>query len=273
MRRLNVQFTQIEECIRTSLFAADALPKNPPLEAGEILLLQLVKTDAAHLGKLDSRIEFALVFERAEPDPTGAISLKHWPAAGKSWKYVFHCSRTIPTAPFSLENLSLSRDYGGQTQAIHIAPADELRIRPFIQGTLEARELSYVTNPRTLLQTIRNYDQVARLGPVQTSRVAEYQRRINDPWLGDALKVLYDHRCQVCTHDFRPRWGQAYADTRFVLPLNRGGEPVSSNIVVVCPNHDAIIDAASGVFDREQLAYRFPNGLVERIMLRDHLIA
>src|SRR5207302_6115184 len=123
MRRLNVQFTQIEECIRTALFAVDALPKNPPLQVGEELLLQLVKTDAAHLGKLDARVEFALIFDHAEEDLTGAVSRHHWPAASKTWKYILHCAHTIPTVPFSLENLALSRDYGAQTQAIHIAPA------------------------------------------------------------------------------------------------------------------------------------------------------
>lgn len=37
MRRLNVQFSQIEECIRKSLFALPGLPRNPPLRKGEPL--------------------------------------------------------------------------------------------------------------------------------------------------------------------------------------------------------------------------------------------
>lgn len=74
MRRLNVQFSQIEECIRKSLFAIDGLPANPPLKAGEELLLQLVKQDAVRLGKQSSRVEFALIFDHYEEDPTGEIS-------------------------------------------------------------------------------------------------------------------------------------------------------------------------------------------------------
>src|SRR5688500_16297774 len=108
MRRLNVQFSQIEECIRTSLFAVDSLPATPPLAKGELLLLQLVKDDARRLGKLERRIEFALVFDRAAPDLTGAISREHWPNAGKTWKYILYCSETEPTIPFSLEALGLS---------------------------------------------------------------------------------------------------------------------------------------------------------------------
>jgi len=112
LHRLNVQFTQIEECIRLSLFAVDMLPKNPRLRAGEELLLQLVKGDAARLGKLDSRVEFALIFDNVEEDTTGQVSRKHWPNAGKSWKYILHCSETVPTIPFSLEKLELRRTTG-----------------------------------------------------------------------------------------------------------------------------------------------------------------
>lgn len=42
MRRLNVQFSQIQECIEKSRFALPGLPANPPLANGEELLLQLV---------------------------------------------------------------------------------------------------------------------------------------------------------------------------------------------------------------------------------------
>jgi hypothetical protein len=272
MRRLNVQFTQIEECIRTSLFAVEALPRNPPLEPGEELLLQLVKTDADKLGKLDSRIEFALVFERAEEDPSGDLSRSHWPNAGKTWRYILHCSETVPTIPFSLEKLGLSRDYGGQVNPAYIEPGDAARIRPYIKGGAEPAELQGLVSVRDLLASIRGYDRIVRLSPVRTSQVREHERRLRDPWLGDALKLLYDHRCQICRNDFRPRYGVPYADTRFLLPVADGGEPVSRNLLVVCPNHDAIIGVAGAKYDDRALAFRFPNGLVEKIDLRDHLL-
>lgn len=272
MRRLNVRFTQIEECIRTSLFALDALPRNPPLEVGELLLLQLTKQDAERLGKLDSHIEFALVFERVELDPDGSISRQHWPNAGKTWKYIIHASETVPTAPFSLERLGLSSEYAGQSNAVFIEPADQEKIQPYVTTVVGAQRLPDVTNVHQLLQTIRNHDLVARLAPVRRTRVSEHERRLADPWLGDALKVLYDHRCQVCTHTFRPKYGVPYADTRFLQPIPEGGEPVSRNLVVVCPNHNAIIGATRATFDMNSLAFSFPNGLREPLTLRDHLL-
>ncbi len=252
------------------LFAMDSRPTFPP---GEELLLQLVKDDASAMGKLDGRIEFALVYDRSEIDHDGSISRLHWPNAEKVWKYILICSDVVAAIPFSLEKLPLGRSYAGQTQAIEIADEDESLIRPFLMGAARPEAMVDVAGPRAVLQTIRNHDRIVRVEPIRTTRVAEHTRRIGDPWLGNALKVLYDHRCQVCTHDFKPRWGVAYADTRFLNHPDTGGELVSDNLVVLCPNHNAIIGAANGAFERDSLSFRFPNGLREKLLLRDHLIA
>lgn len=271
MRRLNVQFSQIEECIRKSLFALPALPANPPLQKGEPLLLQLVLRDARPLGKENARIEFALIFDHVEEDPTGEISREHWPDADHTWRYILHCSETIPTIPFSLERLNLGKSYAGQMTAVHIDPADEQKIRPYLKGETPASELWSIASVEQLLRTIRNYDEVLRLSPARHSRVKEHTRRVPDSWLPDALKRFYNHRCQVCVHDFEPRYGLPYADVRIVE--RRPGMPVSRDVVVLCPNHDAIVGVADARFDRRELAFKFPNGLVERLTLRDHLLA
>src|SRR5258708_970224 len=237
------------------------LPQNPPLQAGEELLLQLVKGDAADRGKLGSRIEFALIFDHVQEDPTGQISATHWPNAGKTWKYILHCSETIPTVPFALEKLGLSKEYGGQTNPYYIEQQDAARIHPYLKGKARPTELPTLAGMTGLLSAIRNYDTVVRLAPIRTTKVEAHERRLSDPWLGDALKLLYEHRCQVCVHDFKPRYGVPYADTRFIRPLEEGGEPVSRNLVVVCPNHNAIIGAAKARFDWELLAWSYPNSL------------
>ena len=273
MRRLNVQHTQIDECIKLSMFAVDQLPTTNPLKKGEELLLQLVLQDARPLGLERKRIQFALVFDHARPDPTGELSRKHWPLAGKTWKYILYGSETIPVIPLSLESLGLSRDYGGQTNPMYFEPRDEAKIRPFLKGGTSPEELTTITGVDELLAAIRNHDRVIQLAPIRTTRVAEHERRIRDPWLGDALKVLYDHRCQICLHDFKPRYGVPYADTRFIQPPDQGGEVVSRNLVVMCPNHDRIIGAAGAKFEPRGMLYRFPNGLVEKLTLRDHLLS
>jgi hypothetical protein len=271
MRRLNVQFSQIEECIRKSLFALPALPANPPLERGEELLLQLVMQDARRLGKEDARIEFALIFDHVEDDPTGRISRQHWPDAGRTWRYILHCSETVPTIPFSLEKLELDRKYSGQQTAMYIEPPDAAKIKRFIKGGTAPVDLWTVASVEQLLRTIRNYDHVLRLAPRDTARVREHERTYVDSWLPDALKRFYNHRCQVCAHDFQPRYGTPYADT-CLLQRIREPRPLSTDVVVLCPNHNAIVGATRAAFDRRALMFTYPNGLEERLMLREHLL-
>ena len=88
MRRLNVRPAQIDECIQQSMFAFSVRPHTPELQPGEPLLLQLVKTEAARLGKLHSRIDFALVFDHLEPDHDGMISRLHWPREKRTWPWM-----------------------------------------------------------------------------------------------------------------------------------------------------------------------------------------
>lgn len=273
MRRLNVQFSQIEECIRTSMFAVDMLPANPPLEPGEPLLLQLTKADAAQHGELERRIQFTLIFDHAVPDPTGAISREHWPQAGKVWKHILFCSETVPCIPFSLEQLGLAGKYAGQTNPVYIEPQDEAKIRPHLKGATQPAKLLELSSIDELLATIHNYDRVVELEPVQKARVREHERRLSDPWLGDMLKTLYEHRCQICLHDFTPQYGIPFADTRFLKSPGDGGMPVSRNLLVLCPNHDAIIGAARPEYRPRSMSFLYPNGLVERITLRDHLLS
>lgn len=271
MRRLNVRFAQIEECIQKSLFALPSLPANPPLERGEELLLQLVLEDARRLNKENARIEFALIFDYVEEDPTGEISRKHWPAEGRTWRYILHCTETIPTIPFSLERLGLRKKYAGQSTSMYIDPRDEARIRPLLKGGTRPDDLWSVASVEELLRTIRNYDEVLRLAPVRTTQVREHRRRLRDPWLSDVLKRFYNHRCQVCVHDFEPRYGTPYADTR-IVNVQTQQAPISRDVIVLCPNHNAIVGATEAHFDRRALAFEFPNGLVERLTLRDHLL-
>jgi hypothetical protein len=302
VRRLNVRLAQIDECIRSSMFALDVRPANPGLEPGELLLLQLVKQDAIQTEKLRSRIDFALVFDRIEPDVDGSISRHHWPNEGRAWRWIVYGLMTVPAIPFSLEDLSLSRPYAGQDNARRIDTADESRIRPFIQWSLAetprpelqvvpAGRISDTFDRRRILEAVRNHDRIATtranrapaLAEQPTPYVfgleysgefarflAEETRYRRNPALADTLKSYYRYRCQVCGHDFEPRYGHAIAEGHHIQYLSHGGLDVSENIVVLCPNHHRVVHAANAEFNRRELAYDFPNGLRERLMLPDH---
>lgn len=280
MRRLNVRQAQIDECIQKSMFALPVRPKDELLP-GELLLLQLSKADAKRSGKLSGRIDFALVFERLEKDHDGTLSRHHWPAAGQEWKWIVYGSETVPTIPFSLEDLPLSQSYSGQDNARRIKPQDEELVRPFIQWSLAQRpepnrqivpavNVALEFGKQKALQGIFNHDRIAPLKDQQPALVTE-QRYARNPWLADTLKGYYDHRCQICGRDFAPEYGVPMADTHHIQYLRDGGADISANMVVLCPNHHRLIHATDALFVREQLAYLYPNGLIESLRTYDHL--
>lgn len=282
MRRLNVREAQIDECIQSSMFALSDRPQNPEIHPGEILLLQLTKGELGGSGKERARINFALIFERFERDYDGTISRQHWPNENRVWKWILYSSATVPTIPFSLEDLGLSRSYSGQDNARLIDPADEEKIRPFIQWSLASsprRELQLVPSHRIAeefgderaLSAIYNHDRIA-IKHAPATRMVQVQEYERNPSLAESLKSYYSHSCQVCGHDFEPTYGVHYSEAHHVQYLSKGGFDVSHNMLVLCPNHHRVVHESSAEFDRSRLLYTYPNGLEERLQRADHLI-
>jgi 5-methylcytosine-specific restriction endonuclease McrA len=263
------------------MFALSEMPKNPELQPGELLLLQLVMTDAVRFRKTRERINFALVFDHLERDHDGSISRKHWPTEGRTWNWIVYGSATVPTIPFSLEHLNLSKNYTSQNNARYIDPIDEAEIRPLVLWSLSQKPDRYMqlVDPTNIAQTfgkdraltgVFNHDRIAILTPPSKSRMIAEQFNRNQ-WLAETLKSYYEYRCQVCGNDFQPRYGTPFAESHHVQYLRHGGPDISGNVVVLCPNHHRIIHATNAEFDRPSLEYKYPNGLRERLILPDHL--
>lgn len=265
------------------MFAISFRPQNPELQPGELLLLQLVKQEARRLDKLRSRVDFALVFDHLERDHDGSISRLHWPQEGRTWPWIIYASATVPTIPFSLEGLPLSNTYEGQDNARFIDPADEQQILPLIQWGFAERprpELQLVPadglaerfGRLETLSAIYNHDRILQLREEPGSYFVNAERFQRNPLLADGLKSYYEYKCQICGQDFRPRYDVSVADTHHIQYLGEGGRDLSTNIIVLCPNHHRVIHATDAHFDRESVSYHYPDGLKERLILPDHLI-
>lgn len=64
--------------------------------------------------------------------------------------------------------------------------------------------------------------------------------------------------CQICGQDFEASCGVPYAETHHIKYLRAGGPDISTNIVVICPNHHRIIHATNARFNRDSLTYEYP---------------
>jgi hypothetical protein len=264
------------------MFALSQRPRNPELQQGELLLLQLVKTDALTQRKINERINFALIFDRLERDHDGTISRHHWPSENREWDWIIYGLATVPTIPFSLDALGLSRDYAGQDNARYIEPQDEEIIRKHVLWSLAqapepdwqeipARRIAEEFGHDRSLSSIFNHDRIEILQPTPV-RSTTQTIFVRNTALADMLKTYYDHHCQVCQHSFEPIYGVDYSETHHIQYLRDGGPDVSGNIVVLCPNHHRVIHETHAEFRHGDLTYIYPNGLIEKLQRADHFV-
>jgi hypothetical protein len=116
-----------------------AIALKQAIEPGELLLLQLAKQDVE---PGQPRIRHAIIFDRLEHDPEGGVSRRLWPDAGRTWPWIIHGRAVVPTEPFSLEDLTLSRPYESQQNPIRIHPVDEALILPLIRWETDAQTVA-----------------------------------------------------------------------------------------------------------------------------------
>ncbi len=267
MQRLHVQKAQLGVCIQKHMYAFGK--HRPNLRHGELLLLQLVKREA----EPHRRINFALVFDHMKHDDDGTISRQHWPTEDDhTWPWIMYGSATVPTIPFSLEDLPLSgrKRYDSQANPVTIERVDEEIIMPYIQGSLAAVPLP--TRQSVALLAIYNHDRIVRAAPRKTVNV---EKCVPNPFLAEILKSYYEHHCQICGKDCSSDYyGVAFSETHHIQDLAQGGLDISGNIVVLCPDHHRIIHATNAHFNHQGSTsaptYEYPNGLRESLIRFDH---
>ena len=87
-------------------------------------------------------------------------------------------------------------------------------------------------------------------------RITEENRIIRDSALSRFLKMLYEFQCQICLLSFKLPSGASYSESHHVRPLGGGhaGLDIESNMLVLCPNHHAMMDYGVIAIHPESLA-------------------
>jgi hypothetical protein len=82
-------------------------------------------------------------------------------------------------------------------------------------------------------------------------------RILRDTRLARALKRLYRDRCQLCGATIRAGGGKTYSEAHHLRPLGgkHRGPDVLGNIVVLCPNHHALLDYGGVELSRKMFKY------------------
>ena len=92
-----------------------------------------------------------------------------------------------------------------------------------------------------------------------------------DRSIGDSLKHLYDYRCQMTGDKIGESYGTMVVEAHHIIPFTESMNNDTSNIIILSPNYHRIIHKAKPLFNREQLAFVYPNGLMEKVKLNKHL--
>ena len=92
-----------------------------------------------------------------------------------------------------------------------------------------------------------------------------------DRSIGDSLKHLYDYHCQMAGDKIGEPYGAMVVEAHHIIPFTESMNNDTSNIIILSPNYHRIIHKAKPQFNREQLAFVYPNGLMEKVKLNKHL--
>lgn len=92
-----------------------------------------------------------------------------------------------------------------------------------------------------------------------------------DRSIGESLKRLYDYRCQMTGERIGEPYDALVVEAHHIIPFTESMNNDTSNIIILSPSYHRIIHRAKPTFDRTQLAFCYPNGLVEKMMLNKHL--
>ena len=89
----------------------------------------------------------------------------------------------------------------------------------------------------------------------------------------DSLKRLYNYRCQMTGERIGDPYNALVVEAHHIIPFTESMNNDTSNIIILSPSYHRIVHKAKPIWDEKQLAFCFPNGLVEKVKLNYHLKA
>ena len=92
-----------------------------------------------------------------------------------------------------------------------------------------------------------------------------------DRSIGDSLKQLYGFRCQMTGELVGEPYGVTCVEAHHIIPFTESLNNDTSNIIILSPSYHRIVHKAKPVFNFKNLAFEYPNGLIEKVKLDRHL--
>ena len=239
------------------------------LKRGEKKGIKLLINGEAYIANL-ANISFD---ERKYPNHKDLLQIRYTPNSmiAKLLRSIFSSSYDYLLDRKLLENKRkpLSVPIGQREYvAIYATPKnDELYIECITNSEIAEAKQELLKFPETELELLMSKEDSPAI--IEKSGVSKIRKL--DRTIGDALKVAYNFKCQICALNIGDIYSVKVAHTHhieyFSISLNNNAD----NIMVICPNHHSIIHATNPIFDRKDKVFLFPNGYIEKLQLNLHL--
>ncbi|GII84189.1 hypothetical protein Ssi03_21790 [Sphaerisporangium siamense] len=126
-----------------------------------------------------------------------------------------------------------------------------------LAATRLAPEPDAISSPQDEIRSLPNGT------PTPSRRAVTTNRVIRDSALAEQVKLLHDHRCQLCGIRLTTRRGP-YAEGAHIRPLGtpHNGPDEPGNLLCLCPNHHVLFDGGTITISDELVAVDVPSGKV-----------
>ncbi|HRZ27107.1 MAG TPA: HNH endonuclease signature motif containing protein [Spirochaetota bacterium] len=115
-----------------------------------------------------------------------------------------------------------------------------------------------------------NYELYDPTSSIVEREVVIKQRRLNRS-IAESLKILYDHRCQICGNCYSEKYGTKISEAHHIDFFTQSLNNDADNIIIICPNHHRVIHRVMPEFIRDKHLFQYSNGLQEKLMFNNHL--
>lgn len=92
-----------------------------------------------------------------------------------------------------------------------------------------------------------------------------------DRSIGDTLKHLYNYQCQMTGERVGNEYDALVVEAHHIIPFTESLNNDMSNIIILSPTYHRIIHRAKPQWLPDKLAFKFPNGIVEKVKINKHL--
>ena len=106
-------------------------------------------------------------------------------------------------------------------------------------------------------------------GILEVSRIQKIRQL--DRMIGDSLKRLYGYCCQMTGERIGERYDAIVVEAHHIVTFTQSMNNDSSNLIIISPSYHRIIHAAKPEWNPINLSFKYPNGVVDRVVLNKHL--